>query len=221
MSRRAAVTVTAALAVALGGVLWYRGSAVLAAVGSLITVGVCLVTIVGWVRRSLPEPLPRRRSVALLGGGIFTVLLALFLPVSAFDRGRRADPPPTVRSLSGTASTTASPSRTNDPALARYCDLAVEFLAHAQRFSGKGWQGRITKRDFVPIVTTANAALETAPEEMRAPLTVLASSYEAARDGWSDNNVLENTGLVLGTILSPSAREAADAVDTYENEHCF
>lgn len=224
MSRRAAVTVTAVFAAAVGGVLWYRGGVVLAAVGSLVTVGLFLAGIVSWVRKRLPksEPLPRRYAKALLGGGTVTVLVAALLPASAFDRGSPSDPPPSrAPSAGGALSTTAPPSPTPDPALARYCELALEFLAHAQRFSGKGWQGTLTKRDFDPIVRTANAALQTAPQEMRAPMTVLASSYEAARDGWSDDRKFENVGLAIGTILSPSASAAADTVDTYENEHCF
>lgn len=114
----------------------------------------------------------------------------------------------------------ATPTPTVD-ALARYCDLAIEFLGHATQFSGEGWQGKVTRQDFDPIIESANAALDVAPQEMRAPMTVLANSYQAAQEDWSDDNMIKNIPVAFATILSGPSRTAAGQVDAYENEHCF
>lgn len=181
----------------------------LAAAGSLVSIGVLLAAMVRWVDEKTKKPLSRRYAILLVAGGMAMLLTAMALPDELFDRG----------------SSRSQPSPSGDPDSAdpndRYCELAVEFLAHAQQFSGTAWQGKLTKRDFDLIVQTAKEALAVAPQEMRAPMTILASSYETAQRDWSDENMLRNLGLVAGTILSPSARNAAEVVDVFENEHCF
>jgi len=196
-----------------------RDADVVAGISALGTLGALAVTLVKWLRKTIaPGTVPWSRVALVVGCSAAAPVAVLLLPgrlLGAATTPSVAPPPaPLVGSL-------ASQSPTADPALARYCQIAVEFLGHAQRFSGKGWQGSLTKRDFDPIVDSLHDALASAPHEMQAPLTVLTSSYEAAQTDWSDDNMLANLGLAAGTILSPSTRTATEAVDTYENEYCF
>jgi hypothetical protein len=216
------------LAVAVGGcvvtifVAIYRNAAVLAGLSAVATLVTVAVSLVKRVRNWLDsERIPFTVAALVAAGAVTAPLAVALLPARVLGGGTASSAQPESVPPSTPAAAPSAPVATGDPQLDKYCDLAVEFLGHAQRFSGKGWQGAIKRRDFDPIVRTVNAALETAPQEMRAALTILASSYEAAQANWSDDDIIHNIGVALGTILSPSARAAADTVDDYENEHCF
>lgn len=215
-----ALTIVVAMARGATALAWVSGFAALVAVA---------IEVIAWLRDALPEgQTPRRVAVLVFASAVAMPTTVAALPAHMLgaaptpSAAPSAAPPTEPR---GEPTTPPAPvptsSPTLDPAIARYCELAFEFLGHTARFSGKSWQGTLTKRDFDPIVKTAKEARDTAPAEMRAPMTVLASTYAAAQDGWSDEDKLANVQLLIGTILSPSAQAAADKVDAYESKTCF
>jgi hypothetical protein len=216
---------------------WYFG--VLGEVSAGVTIASAATGVLLFLWRVIPRRATVPTGLAVTVGVVIAVsvvgvaVAAPYLDRSQDDRqptasGSATPTQPSVPYVS-TSSPSTSPSETPSPSasatptlppgLAQYCKLSLEFLALAQTFSGQGWQGDVAKSDFDPLVKNASAAREVAPPEMVAPMTVLASSYSAARDGWSDS-IFKNTGLMFGTILSPQARAAADQVDTYDSEHC-